>query len=127
MLRKIGLVMVCAGSLFASASMAMNHELAPSMTVEYELASQKPELFTNYTMFTINAICTIQASHGDYAIHVKAIRGSGAINGQSITAGDSLDIIVKNDDKMNLKAVSTAQVELTNTGNTTIKAVCKTV
>lgn len=127
MLKKIGLSLMCAGSLLTSASFAMNHELAPNLSADFELAVDKPELFTNYTMFTVNAVCTIQSIDEDDIVHVKAVKRTGAINGQAIKAGDTLDVNVHNGDKLTLSAQSAAQVELTNKGNNPLKAMCKTV
>ncbi|MGQ3892296.1 hypothetical protein [Legionella sp. CNM-4043-24] len=127
MLRKIGLSLLCAGSLLASSSFAMTHDLAARISADYELDVNKPEIFTNYTMFTVKAVCTIKSIDNESVIHVKAIKRTGSINGQSLSSGDSVDIVVHNDEKITLSAQSAAQVELTNNGDHNLKALCKTV
>lgn len=127
MFKKTGFGLLFAASLFSADAMAMNHELQANMTVSYELAVDTPELFTNYTMFKVKAVCYIEAVDSADVIHVKAVRRSGTINGQALSTGDTLDIIVKNGDKLQLAAESAAQVEITNKGDNLIKALCKTV
>lgn len=127
MLRKISFSLLCAGALLSSNSLAMNHELTPGISIEYELATNKPELFINYTIFTIKAVCTIVTPDESDILHVKGVNRSGEINGQVINANDELDILVKNGDKLYLTAKSGAKVEMTNQGEHTLRAVCKTV
>jgi hypothetical protein len=127
MLRKIGFSLLFAGVLFSTNSMAINHELAPGVSIEYELATNKPELFINYTIFTIKAVCTIVTPDESDLLHVKGVSRSGEINGQVINANDELDLIVKNGDLLYLTAKSAAKVEMTNRGEHTIRALCKTI
>lgn len=126
MLRKFSLSLLCAGALFSAASMAMNHELSSGLSIEYDFLPNKPELLSNYTIFTINAVCNIQTAADQAVIHVRAVSKSGSINGQKIQKGEELDVTVRNNDQLQLSAQSAAQVELTNTSDLPVKALCKT-
>ncbi|MDP1603956.1 MAG: hypothetical protein Q8M03_11900 [Legionella sp.] len=126
MLRKISYGLLCAGALFSTTTIAMTHELAPRVSIEYELNANVPEVFTNYTIFTVNATCTVKSQDESNIIHVKALNRSGSINGKDINAGDELDLVVKNNDTFTLSAKSAAKVEMTNTGAHSLKALCRT-
>lgn len=127
MLQKIAIGLICAGTLVSTNTMAMTHNLNQGISIEYELPSKSPEMFMNFTIFTINAVCTIQsAPEASDILHVKGLYSSGKINGQDFAKDDEMDIMVKNGDALMLTANPAARVEITNTGNATIKALCKT-
>lgn len=127
MLKKICLTLLCASSLLSATAIGMTHELAPTLSLEYDLVPNRPELFINYTIFNVKASCDIDTPDKENVIHVRGINRTGSINGQIIRAGDELDIIVHKGDQMELSAQSVAKVELTNKGTHSLKAVCKTV
>lgn len=127
MLRKFLSKLICAGILASGAAMAMNHELSQGVSIEYEFLPDTPELLTNYTIFKINASCTIQTSPGDHIIHIRDINRKGSINGEELEKGDEINVVVHNNDQLTLTAQSGAQVEFTNRSSTPIKALCKTV
>jgi hypothetical protein len=126
MLKKIGFSLLCAGALFSTTTLAMTHELAPSVSIEYELVANQPEVFTNYTIFNVTAVCTVKSQDESNIIHVRGLNRSGEINGKVINKGDEFDLIVKNGDTFTLSAKSAAKVEMTNKGEHTVKALCRT-
>lgn len=140
MLRKTAIGLICAGSLVSANVLAMSHELKAGLSVEYELPPHSPQILMNFTIFTINAVCTIQTptpdtdtksdsspEFGNYILHVKGLYSSGKINGQDFSKNDEMDFPVKNGDVITLTAYAAARVEFTNLGESTIKAQCKTI
>lgn len=126
MLAKLSLSLLCAGALFSTSTLAMNHSLSPGVSLEYEFLPNQPELLTNYTIFNISATCTIQTGGSNQIIHVRGINRSGTINGIELEKGKEIDILVNNNDQMVLTAQRAAQVEFTNMSDLPIKALCKT-
>lgn len=126
MIRKIAFCLLSA-SVFINAHATRTYDLAPSLSIEYELAPNTPIVLTNYTIFTINALCNIETSDESNLIHAKVLKRSGELNGTVINTGDELDLTVHQGDKLSLTAKSAAQVELTNKGPHMVKALCKTV
>ncbi|WP_419420675.1 hypothetical protein ACNVED_05080 [Legionella sp. D16C41] len=124
-MRKIALSLLCAGALISNTTMAMTHSLSPQASVEYELAANKPEVFTNFTIFKVHAVCKVQTQDESNTLHVKGLYRSGQVNGKVINAGDEVDIIVRNGDSFDLVAEAAAQVELTNIGVHSIKTKCQ--
>lgn len=140
MLRKTAIGLICAGSLVSANVLAMSHELKAGLSVEYEFPPHSPQILMNFTIFTINAVCTIQTptpdtdtdsdsspEFGNYILHVKGLYSSGKINGQDFSKNDEMDFPVKNGDVITLTAYAAARVEFTNFGESTIKAQCKTI
>ena len=124
-MRKFALSFLCAGALISSATMAMTHSLSPKTSIDYELAANSPEVFTNFTIFKVHAVCKVQTQDESNIIHVKGLNRSGQVNGRVIRSGDELDIIIHNGDIFDLVAESAAQVELTNKGPHSIKTKCQ--
>lgn len=125
MLKKIGLGVLCSGLIFASGSFAQQMTL-PQMgtTIVYELKSNDPLELFNFTFWTINAVCKISSEDESDEIRAKILNRSGIINGQSLSEGDAISMIVHNNDEFNITAESRAKVELLNLGAHTVKASC---
>lgn len=126
MLRKIGYSVLSACALFCTDALATNYNLAPAVTVEYDLPTNKPQVFSNYFFWTIKAVCTIHTQDSNDDILIKALNKKGKINGIPLSKGETLVVTVHNGDKMEISAESGAQVELTNHGLHSVKATCKT-
>ncbi|MFC3909349.1 hypothetical protein ACFORL_09730 [Legionella dresdenensis] len=127
MLRKIGLGLLCAGALLATdTAVARVHELAPRMTLKYTLEPGQPEVLTNFTLWTINAECTINTEDDADIIHVRALNRSGEIDNIKLKTNEELDVLVRNNQVLKLKAESAAKVELVNNGEHVLVATCKT-
>lgn len=142
MLRKTAIGLMCAGALVSANVVAMSHELKSGLSVEYEFPPNSPQILMNFTIFTINAVCTIQiptpvplpdsdpdsnSDSGNYVLHVKGLYSCGKINGQDFSKNDEMDFPVKDGDIFTLTAYPAARVEFTNLGESTIKAQCKTI
>ena len=125
MIRKIGVALLCVGGLFATNAFSItNHEFKQGLTVEYELAPNDPQVFSNVFFWTIKSTCTVISEFPDNSIFTTMIRKSGSVNGIPLTAPDAMSLTAQPGDKLNITAESGAKVELVNLGLYTIKASC---
>ena len=128
MTRKIGLTLLLLSGLISSNAMANNvHPLAPNVSVQYELAPNVPETFSNVFFWTVKARCTINSATPENLLHVNMKRKSAKVNGEDLTEGTQKDVNIKSGDSLIIAADKGAQVELTNLGTSTIIATCSTV
>ncbi|RAP38522.1 MULTISPECIES: hypothetical protein [Legionella] len=125
MFQKIG--MFCVGALLGAQAFAANYPLAPFTTIEYDLVPNKPEVLTNFTLFTIKAECELQTAEPAAILRVFMKKRSGTINDMPISEGDETALLVENGKTLRLTAVSAAVVELENKGNEIVHAKCRTV
>jgi len=121
-MRKLGLL-ISAVLFSANAFSTTVHEFVPGLTLDYELPSNDPQVFSNVLFWTIKATCTIVSDTPEGLITIKMIRRTGTVNDQPLTA-EPFDIVVKQGDKLQITANSGAQVELLNRADQTIKASC---
>ncbi|MDX1838824.1 hypothetical protein DIZ81_13710 [Legionella taurinensis] len=127
MLKKTACTLLAACALFSGSSLAAtHHELAPGITVEYDLPPNSPQVFSNYFFWTVTATCVMHSEDPSNNILVKALSKSGKINGMPLTKGQQTVITIHNRDHIEISADSGAQVELTNYGPHTVKATCST-
>ena len=126
MLRKIGFgLLSLAASLCANTYAQDSQTLKPqSVTIEYELLANEPQVFINYMFWTIDANCTITTEDESNELYVVALAKKGKVNDIPLANGQSLRVTVHNGEKMKLSADSGAKVEITNFGEHAIKAVC---
>lgn len=124
MLRKIGYSLLCAGALFSANTLAMTHALVSGSGIEYELAPNQPHEFTNPVFFSVTATCTFRSENPSNDVFVEALSKSGVINGQKITAPDTLTITINSGDVIKLTVNPGAKVRLTNRGESSIHASC---
>ncbi|CEK10362.1 hypothetical protein [Legionella hackeliae] len=126
MLRKLGYSIFCAGALFSANALAITHNLALGISLEYELAPSKPEEFVNTWFWSITSTCTIRTKDSSDAIFIEALKKTGKINNTNMAQGDTLSIEVHNGDKITITADSGSKVRLTNKGQNTVFADCTT-
>lgn len=126
MIRKLGLSLLGITCLFSvQGEAAVPQAFRSGPAVEYVLNVNEPQVLANQFLWTIRAVCKIKCDVDDgNLISFKVLRKSGSLNGESLTVGDSVDVVVHNSDKIYISAVSGAQVELVNVGTETIKAEC---
>lgn len=126
MLRKIGCTVLSAFTLFSADALATNHNLAPNLTIEYDLPANNPQVFSNYFFWTITATCVIHTQDNSNTIIVKGLNKKGKINGTPLTEGQTMVLTIHDNDRLVISADSGAKVELTNQGAHSVKAVCST-
>lgn len=129
MIRKIGTMMLCMAVLFmAKTSLATTiHPLVQGVSVDYDLPSNDPQIFSNVFFWTVKASCTIITDMPESTILIKALSKTGSVNDIHLSAGQTVSIAVRNGDKFTISATSGAKVELTNQGEKNIVARCSTV
>ncbi|MDI9818605.1 MULTISPECIES: hypothetical protein [unclassified Legionella] len=126
MFRKLGYGLLCAGSLLSTNALAINHDFRPGISIEYELPPNDPQEFTNSWFWTITSTCTVRTRDNSDEIFIEVLKKSGKINGQPLSQGDTLSMIVHNGEKFVITADSGGKVKLTNRGLSTIVASCST-
>lgn len=128
MLRKIGLLLLCAGGIVATPIFSMTeHLFMQGRPIEYALTPNDPQVFSNIFFWKIQAVCTILGeSDGAPGTHISArmLRKSGTINDTRLATGDSIGLVVQPGDKLFITADSGAKVEMVNLGEETIIASC---
>ncbi|KTD65519.1 hypothetical protein [Legionella spiritensis] len=126
MLRNFGYGFLSLGIFFSADTFANTYNLAPNLTIEYELPPNSPQTFSNSFFWTITAECIIHSQDAASPLLIKGLKKKGTVNGTRISQGDSLVLTVHDKDKLKISADSGAEVALTNQGVHSIKAVCKT-
>lgn len=125
MIRKMGISLLCAGSLLATNVSALTqHEFKQGLTVEYELPPNDPQVFSNVFFWTVKATCTVISEYADNTIFTTMLKRSGSVNGIPLTAPETMFLTVQPGEKLHISAESGAKVELVNVGLYTIKASC---
>lgn len=125
MLRKIGfsLLMIC--SLISTSAFATTeHIFTQSLSVEYDLPVNDPQVFSNIFFWTIKANCLIFSENSENHLTVKMLRKTGTVNAMQLASGDLVELTVQSGEKINITAESGAKVELVNIGDKVIKATC---
>lgn len=126
MMRKIGLLLVGTVLCSTSAFSTTNHVFVPGLAIEYELAPNNPQVFSNVLFWSIKATCTIISDAPESIVSVKMLRKTGTVNDIPLDPEQPVDLAVKQGDKLNITAVSGSQVELLNRSEYTLKASCST-
>ena len=126
MLRKISYGLLCVAASLSTTTYAQvsSSTQAQSITVEYELLPNEPQLFTNYMFWAVEANCKIITEDSSNLLYVVALAKKGKINDMPLVAGQSLQVTVYPEEYLKLSADSGAKVEITNYGDHTVKAIC---
>ncbi|MDF1683168.1 MAG: hypothetical protein P1U36_00780 [Legionellaceae bacterium] len=114
---------LCLTTLFTAPTLAFA-DTGQYGPYDYVLLSNEPQLFTNISLWPVNAECTILSDVEDNLIAVKALYKKGAVNDVKLQRGDSMVISVDSGEVLHLKAEASARVELTNEGDEEVTARC---
>ncbi|CAM2975893.1 hypothetical protein [Legionella worsleiensis] len=127
MLRKIGFSLLCAASIVSTnVYSVVTNIMQPSMSIDYELMPNEPQLFVNYLYWDLQANCVITTNDESNELFVEALAKQGTINDVILVKGATMRIIVRQGDTLKINAQSGAKVKITNLGQNTIKASCST-
>lgn len=126
MLKRIGWGLLGLGMLVDAQTYAMVHQMKSAVSMDLELAPNEAQNYSNVFLWSISAQCTIHTPDESDVLHVKVVKGSGELNGQKLDKDQSLDIVVHNGDKLNIKAYKRSSVDLTNLGQHTVSGTCTT-
>lgn len=126
MLRKMGLLIVGTLGLFSHYACATTEHFINNATMSYEfvLPPNDPQIFTNTWFWTLEAKCTIISKQENMPFSFTMLRKNGTLNGVALVKGDAMDMIVNHGDVLHITAASGGRVELVNRGEETIKASC---
>lgn len=125
MLRKIGLTLLCAASVFTAPGYSSTPQLLQKgLVMEYDLQPNEPQLFINYTFWTVEANCKVVSEDDSMDLFAVALAKAGAINDQPLSSGQSVQLTVHAGDVIKLRANSGAKVQITNLSEHSIHAVC---
>jgi len=128
MMRKIGLTLLCAGSLLTTNAFSIQYStFKPGLAMEYELPANDPLVISNILFWQIKAVCVITSENLGNPLSVKMLRKTGSVNDTLLATGESMGLTVQPGDIFNVTAESGAKVQLVNLGDKTIKATCSTV
>ncbi|KTD30851.1 hypothetical protein Lmor_2958 [Legionella moravica] len=127
MLRKIGFSLLCAVTLIStSAHSVVTNTLQPSMTIDYELMPNEPQVFINYLYWDIEAKCKIITQDESNVLFAEALAKQGKVNDVTLTKGASMQVTVHQGDTLKISAESGAKVRITNLGQHKVIANCTT-
>lgn len=127
MLKKMSICLLAASAVLSTAAYSTTtHTLQKGVTVEYELLPNEPQLFTNYLFWAVEANCRITTIDESNDLLAEAKAKKGAVNGITLTAGESMRVTVHSGENLKLKAESGAKVQITNFGKHSVKATCTT-
>ncbi|KTD47734.1 hypothetical protein [Legionella quateirensis] len=127
MLRKIGFSLLCAATAFSTnVHSIVTNTLQPSMTIDYELVPNEPQVFINYLYWDIEAKCKIITKDESNVLFAEALAKQGKVNDVTLTKGSSMQVTVHQGDTLKISAESGAKVRITNLGQHTVKASCTT-
>lgn len=127
MLKKMSICLLAASAAFSAAAYSTTtNTLQKGVTVEYELVPNEPQLFTNFLFWAVEANCRITTVDESDDLLAEAKAKKGAVNGITLTAGESMRVTVHSGETLKLKAESGAKVQITNFGQHTVKATCTT-
>jgi|TARA_R110002126_G_scaffold273866_1_gene418568 hypothetical protein len=115
--------LLCLTTLFIAPTTAFA-DVSQYGPYDYILPSNEPQLFTNISLWLINAECTILSDVEDNLITVKALYKKGSVNDVQLKRGDSMVISVDSGEVLHLQAEPSARVELTNEGSEEVTARC---
>ena len=88
----------------------------------YDFLSNSPVIISNPLFFGVSASCKVSTQDESDILDGKILKGSGTLNGQTITSNTTLTI--KNGESFNITASAFASVEITNKGSNTVHADC---
>lgn len=142
MMRKIGLTLLCAGSLFTTGAFSTTYStFSQGRGIEYEIPVNNSLVITNILFWQVKAICVItsesicqpmsmmlksEPTNAGNPLMVTMLRKSGSVNDKLLATGESIDLTVQAGDVFYVTADSGAKVELFNLGQKSIKASCST-
>lgn len=125
MLRKLSLSLLFVAASLSPVAFSMEpHAIQQGITLEYDLPPNQPQLFINYTFWSIEANCKITGEDESDDLVAEALLKKGKVNGIPLTQGQMMNVTVHPGDNLLLSADSGAKVKITNLGAHTLKAIC---
>jgi len=125
MLRKIGLTALFSACIFSSSAFSATQQLfSLASSYEFTLPPNAPQVFNNIFFWPINANCSITSNNESNLFSFTVLRKAGSLNSISLSQGDAMVLVVRPGDVIHITAESGGRIELTNHGDSEIKASC---
>ncbi|MDX2345854.1 MAG: hypothetical protein QNK11_03150 [Legionella sp.] len=125
MKKQLKAAVLCISALLTTPLLANNLNLLQIDYVgHYELPSNEPQVFVNFTRWTAYVECVIEQSDVTSAISFKVLRKKGTINDITLSKGETLRIDVHPKEAFHVIAIPGASVEMLNEGDESIMAQC---
>ena len=125
MLRKIGLTVLIATGLFSTSTFSATEQVfGMASSYEFTLPPNVPQVFSNIFFWSVDAKCSISSSNDSNLFSFTVLRKAGSLNNIPLSQGDAMVLVVHPGDIIHITAESGGRIELTNHGETTIKASC---
>ncbi|MGC1182342.1 hypothetical protein [Legionella sp.] len=128
MLRKISFGLFCIAASLSTSSYSLEKSAMQlqNITIEYDLPSNQPQIFTNYLFWPIEANCKMSTEDEDITLFLVVLAKKGKINDIPLLAGETFQVTIHPNENLKINADSGARVEITNLGQHTVKASCST-
>lgn len=126
MFKKIGLTLLCVAATITTSTYAVakNNVLQVGATLEYDLPPNQAQTFSNYMFWEVQADCKIVTPDASNVLYAFATAKKGKLNDIPWVKGDSMRVTVHNGDILKITASAGAQVQITNEGESLVKAIC---
>lgn len=125
MIRKIGLFLCLSTNLLSqNVFAAPMHVFQAGPAAEYILPVEEPQIIANVFLWTVKATCKVTSENESNLLAFEVRRKSGSLNGTKLSVGDTMSLLVYNNDKFIITAAPGAQVELVNHGEQKVRALC---
>ena len=91
------------------------------------LKPKESKTLTNSSLWTLNATCSMSGGKkSSGTLRIQVLKNKGAINGKSLSSGQSTLLNVANDSQIKVSAEAGTQIHLKNMGADALQAVCGT-
>src|SRR5690349_13240925 len=100
------------------------HNFAPAVTMEVELPSNDPQIFSNFLLWRVKGSCEVVSESQKNPMSFKMQKNRGSLNNVEFVEGDSLYIVAESGQKFDLIAEARAKIEVINHGENLVILRC---
>ena len=99
-----------------------------SNNIDFSFEPNQSKVFTNAFPWTLKATCQISCDDSvKNSLEARVIKKGGIMNDTVLNIGDSMSLDIHDGDSFSLSSYAGAKVEIKNTGDSAIKAICYVV
>ena len=99
---------------------------ASAQQMDLKLAPNASKVITNSYVWTISAKCTIATKGKSNTLVVRIKEHGGDVNGKNLVSGQTLSVVVHNNDSLSVSADPSTTLTLQNKGIESVQATCST-
>ena len=119
------MALIFSASFFCSSAFsAVEHTFSMGSNYEFTLPPNLPQVFNNVFFWAVTANCTIASTNDSNLFSFTVLRKAGSLNNIPLSQGDAMVLVVHPGDVIHITAESGGRIELTNHGDSAIKANC---